>query len=74
MPFGAALSNSSNSYVDDSIVNTTIVVFKDSKLSGFVFRLHAIAWDQVRFKKFTENGGQATCNVYFPRFQVDGLA
>ncbi|MGP0076666.1 MAG: hypothetical protein ACLPWF_32525 [Bryobacteraceae bacterium] len=50
------------------------MVFKDSKLSGFVFRLHAIAWDQVRFKKFTENGGQATCNVYFPRFQVDGLA
>jgi len=60
--------------VNKTIVNTTIVVLKDSKLLGFPFFPHPIGLGQVRFKKFTENGGKATCNVYFPRFQVGGLA
>jgi hypothetical protein len=35
--------------------------------------MHALHYLQVRFQERKENGGKATCNVYFPRSQVDGL-
>jgi hypothetical protein len=53
--------------------NNTIVVHKDSELSGFLLWLYPLPYTQVRFQMHKENGGKATCNVYFPRFQVDGL-
>jgi hypothetical protein len=42
-------------------------------LLGFLLYLNPLGYIQVRSQKHTENGGKATCNVYFPRSQVDGL-
>ena len=53
--------------------NNTIVVCKYSKLLGFLLRLYPLRYVQVRLGKHKENGGKTTCNVYFPRSQVDGL-
>jgi hypothetical protein len=36
--------------------------------------MHPLRYSQVRFKDDRGNGGKATCNVYFRRFLVDGLA
>jgi len=49
------------------------VVFKDSELSGFHLRLYHLPYIQVRFEEHKESGGNAACNVYFPRSQVGGL-
>ena len=42
-------------------------------LLGFLLCLYPLRYVQLRFEKHKENGGKATCNVYFPRSQVDGL-
>lgn len=36
--------------------------------------MHPLRYKQARFKRINDNGGEATCNVYFPRSRVAGLA
>jgi hypothetical protein len=35
--------------------------------------MHALPYIQMGFKIDMENGGEITCSVYFPLFQVVGL-
>jgi len=42
------------------------VVYKNSKQSGFVLCIASPTLSEVGFEKYEDNGGKATCNVYFP--------